>query len=127
MQILLVDDNLLMQQVIGRYLESQGHTVAVAEDGAEALDLARSGAFQLCIIDMRLPDQDGPQVLAALRALPGMGDLPAIAVSGLGEKDRKRTVAAGFNVFLAKPINLDDLVRTVQRLGDLGAEQALGV
>jgi CheY-like chemotaxis protein len=127
MQILLVDDNPLMQQVIGRYLEAQGYSVGVAADGAEALELAQRTAFQLFVIDMRLPDQNGPEILAALRGLPGQGGRPAIAVSGLGEEERARTVAAGFDVFLAKPIDLDDLVSAVQRLFGAGAAQAVGI
>ncbi|NTV65544.1 MAG: response regulator [Oscillochloris sp.] len=127
MRILLVDDNPLMQQVLSHYLESQGYTVVVAEDGAEALALGQQGGFQVCMIDMRLPDQEGPEILAALRALPSMRTCPAIAVSGLGEKDRGRTLAAGFNAFLAKPIDLDALVRTLEHLAEPGSEQAVGV
>ncbi|MEI7644088.1 MAG: response regulator [Chloroflexales bacterium] len=127
MQILLVDDNLLMQQVISRVLESQGYHVRVAEDGAEALALAQAERFQIFVIDMRLPDQDGPQVLAALRGLPGMGRSPAIAVSGLGEADRARTVRAGFDVFLAKPIDLDELLRVVPHLVELSTAQTMGM
>jgi CheY-like chemotaxis protein len=126
MQILLVDDNPLMQQVISRFLAGQGYHVEVAEDGAEALSLAHREKFQLFVIDMRLPDQDGPQILAALRALPGGGRSPAIAVSGLGEEDRERTVRAGFEVFLPKPIDLDELVQVVRRFFDLNTAQAVG-
>ncbi|MEI7768484.1 MAG: response regulator [Chloroflexales bacterium] len=126
MAILLVDDNPLMQQVISRFLESQGYQVKVAEDGAEALALARDEAFHLLVLDMRLPDQDGPQILAALRGLPGMERSPAIAVSGLGEEDRERTVRAGFDIFLAKPVDLDDLLRVVRGFFDPNPAQALG-
>lgn len=127
MQILLVDDNPLMQQVISRYLESLGYTVSVAEDGAEALALAQRALFQLYVIDMRLPDQDGPQLLSALRDLPGHGGRPAIAVSGLGEEERASMLAAGFDAFLPKPIDLDDLVRVVEGLSGRGAAHAVGI
>jgi CheY-like chemotaxis protein len=115
-----------MQQVISRYLETQGYDVGVAEDGAGALELARSTRYQLFVIDMRLPDQDGPQVLASLRGIPGLGKCPAIALSGLGEEERGRTVVAGFDAFLAKPIDLDDLISAMQRLFEPGAEHAVG-
>lgn len=115
MQVLLVDDNPLMQQVISRFLVSQGHGVAVAQTGEEAIELARGESPQLLVIDMRLPDMDGPEVLAALRALPGLDACPAIAVSGLGEDDREKTVHAGFGTFLAKPIDLDELLAAVRR------------
>lgn len=127
MQVLLVDDNPLMQQVISRFLISQGYTVSVAGDGAEALAMAGKAGCRLLVIDMRLPDQEGPQLLIALRRLPGMEQCPAIAVSGLGEDDRERTVRAGFDSFLAKPIDLDELADTVRRYLDSGVARAFGM
>ncbi|HMQ31896.1 MAG TPA: response regulator [Chloroflexaceae bacterium] len=115
MQVLLVDDNPLMQQVISRFLMSQGYSVTVVESGEEALAAVRREPCRLFVIDMRLPDLDGPELLATLRGQPGLGACPAIAVSGLGEEDRERTVVAGFDGFLAKPIDLDELLATVRR------------
>lgn len=126
MEVLLVDDNPLMQQVISRFLMSQGYSVAVAESAEEALDLTRHVAYQLMLIDMRLPDRDGPELLLALRNEPGMARCPAIAVSGLGEDDRERTVTAGFDAFLAKPIDLDELLEAVQRYVDGGRARMFG-
>jgi two-component system, cell cycle response regulator DivK len=121
MQVLVVDDNPLMQQVISRFLMSQGYSVAVARNGEDALALARAETPQLLLIDMRLPDQDGPDLLVALRREPGLHGRPAIAVSGLGEDDRERTVEAGFDGFLAKPLDLDELLAAVQRYVPQGA------
>jgi CheY-like chemotaxis protein len=101
--------------------------VEVAEDGAEALALAGRAGFQLFVIDMRLPDFDGPQILAALRGLSGMAGSPAIAVSGLGEEEREQTMAAGFNTFLAKPVDLDELLAAVRRLFEPGAARIMGI
>lgn len=115
MQVLLVDDNPLMQQVISRFLVSQGYSVTVAETGEEALTMARREICKLFVIDMRLPDQDGTELLATLRREPGVGRCPAIAVSGLGEDDREKTISAGFDSFLAKPIDLDELLEVVRR------------
>ncbi|PDW02197.1 response regulator [Candidatus Viridilinea mediisalina] len=113
MQILFVDDNPLMQQVISHVLQSQGYQVTIAETGAEALASVRQAPCQLCVIDMRLPDTDGPALLLALRRETGMAQCPAIAISGLGEADRERTVAAGFEHFLIKPLDLDQLLAMV--------------
>ncbi len=113
MQVLLVDDNPLMQQVISRFLMSQGYAVDVAGDAQEALTFAQRRAYHLLMIDMRLPDQDGPQLLGMLRGLPDFAPCPAIAVSGLGEDDRELMIDAGFETFLAKPIDLDELLATV--------------
>jgi CheY-like chemotaxis protein len=127
MQVLLVDDNPLMQQVISRFLMSQGYSVAVAQTGEEALELVRGEGFRLLVIDMRLPDQDGPDLLTALRREPGLDGCPAIAVSGLGEDDRERTLSAGFDAFLAKPIDLDELLAAVRRYVSRGAMRAVGL
>nr|WP_044199195.1 response regulator [Oscillochloris trichoides] len=116
MHILLVDDNVLMQQVLYHFLESQNYTVVLADDAATALTLAQQLTFDLLLIDMRLPDLDGPQLLLALRNLPGMQRCPAIALSGLGTQDREAALAAGFDHFLIKPIDLDVLVQALERL-----------
>jgi two-component system, cell cycle response regulator DivK len=126
MQVLLVDDNPLMQQVISLFLVSQGYSVVVAQTGEEALALVRREPCRLLVIDMRLPDQDGPELLLILRGQPGMGPVPAIAVSGLGEDDRERTVRAGFDAFLAKPIELDELLAVVRRFVATTEMRAVG-
>jgi CheY-like chemotaxis protein len=126
MQVLLVDDNPLMQQVISRFLMSQGYVVDVAGDAQEALRFARQRSYRLLMIDMRLPDQDGPVLLGHLRALPGCTNCPAIAVSGLGEDDRDKTIDAGFESFFAKPIDLDELLATVHRYIGTPTVRALG-
>lgn len=115
MHVLFVDDNPLMQQVVSRFLVSQGYSVAVAQTGEEAIAMARNEPFQLFLIDMHLPDQDGPELLGTLRQEHGITGCPAIAVSGLGEDDREKTVVAGFDWFLAKPIDLDELLESVRR------------
>jgi CheY-like chemotaxis protein len=127
MQVLLVDDNHLMQQVISRFLTSQGYSVTAVETGEEALAAVRREPCKLLVIDMRLPDQDGPEVLSALRREPGLGACPAIAVSGLGEEDRQRTEEAGFDSFLVKPIDLDELLATVRRYIDTVEVRSVGV
>jgi CheY-like chemotaxis protein len=127
MQVLLVDDNPLMQQVISRFLVSQGFSVTVAECGEEAIAAVRREPFRLFVIDMRLPDQDGPDLLVLLRQEPGLAACPAIAVSGLGEEDRERTVSAGFDTFMAKPLDLDELLATVRRYVEADAVRAVGI
>ncbi|NJN18087.1 MAG: response regulator [Oscillochloris sp.] len=126
MQLLLVDDNQLMQQVIKHFLVSEGYEVLVAGDGAEALALAQANPCRLLLVDMRLPDYDGRDLLPQLRRLPGMRNCPAVAISGLGEDEREMSARAGFDGFLAKPIDLDELAAMVRRhLGD--AARACGV
>ena len=119
MDILLVDDNPLMQQLIARFLGDLGYQVGVAGRADEAIALARTMPPHLFMIDMHLPDLDGPEALHALRALPGCADMPAIAISGMDEHDARHLLTNDFADYLAKPIDLDVLQATVARhLGD---------
>jgi len=117
--ILLVDDNPLMQQLIARFLGDLGYEVGVAGRADEAITLARGTPPLLLMIDMHLPDLDGPEALHALRALPGCADMPAIAISGMDEHDARHLLTNDFADYLAKPIDLDVLQATIARhLGD---------
>jgi len=123
--ILLVDDNPLMQQLIARFLGDLGYQVGVAGRADEAIALARATPPHLFMIDMHLPDLDGPEALHALRALPGCADMPAIAISGMDEHDARHILTKDFAEYLAKPIDLDVLLATVKR--HLGAARARSV
>ena len=125
MDVLLVDDNPLMQQVIVRFLGDLGYRVGVAGRADEAITLARTTPPRLFVIDMHLPDLDGPDALKALRALPGCGAIPAIAISGLDAEDARHMATAQFAEFLVKPVDLDVLQATVGR--HLGAGMARSV
>ncbi|MEF3272977.1 MAG: response regulator [Chloroflexus sp.] len=120
MQIVLVEDNPLMQQLFAIFLRGHGFEVTVASTGAAAL--AAPVAFPvLWLIDLRLPDCDGFELLQRLRARPELRDCPAIALSGLGESDRRAAFAAGFNRFLTKPADLDELLQMIVELLDSGS------
>jgi CheY-like chemotaxis protein len=113
LDILLVDDNPLMQQLMARFLSDLGYSISVAGRTDEALELARAAAPLLFMLDMHLPDQDGPQALAALRRLPGCAKTPAIAMSGMDESSIRASLGPDFVAYLAKPIDLDLLESTV--------------
>ena len=125
MDILLVDDNPLMQQLIARFLGDLGYQISTAGRADDAIALARGGAPHLFIIDMHLPDLDGPEALQALRALPGCADTPAIAISGMDEHDARHMLTKDFAEYLIKPIDLDVLQATVVRY--LGEDRARSV
>lgn len=114
MPIMLVDDNPLMQQVISRFLVSQGYEVVVAPNGADALRMAQEQRCELLLIDLNLPDQDGPELLAALRKVPSLATIPAIAISGMGDTQRLEVQRFGFNDYFSKPIDLDELLDRVK-------------
>jgi CheY-like chemotaxis protein len=117
MYVLVVDDNPLMRELTQRFLEHLGYRARTAETAAEALRLAQAESPALALVDVRLPDQDGPDLLAALRRLPGCDRLPAIAMSGADEADL-RSVGRKLGeptVLMTKPLELDTLHELVVR------------
>jgi CheY-like chemotaxis protein len=124
--ILLVDDNPLMQQLIARFLGDLGYHVEVAGRADEAIELARGAPPHLFLIDMHLPDLDGPEALAALRAVPGCAAMPAIAISGMDEHDARNVVTGDFAEYLTKPIDLDVLQAAVARHIDSERARSVG-
>ena len=115
MDILLVDDNLLMQQVLERFLGSLGYRVRPAGRADEAVEQARQMPPALILMDLHLPDRDGVVALQMIRALPGCLNIPAIAMSGLDEHDARSLITTDFSTYVAKPIDLDALEQTVQQ------------
>jgi class 3 adenylate cyclase len=94
------------QLLLGRGLEQQGHTVAFAQHGREALDLLRQQHFDLLLLDVLMPEVDGYQVLAELKLDPHLRDIPVIMTSALDELDSVvRCVEMGAEDYLTKPIN----------------------
>ena len=92
--------------LLARGLEQQGHTVVFAEHGREALELLRTRHFDLLLLDVLMPELDGYQVLAELKADAQLRDLPVIMTSALDELDSVvKCVEMGAEDYLPKPIN----------------------
>jgi CheY-like chemotaxis protein len=117
-----VEDNMVNQKVAGRLLEKSGHTVTVAGNGREALDvLERSGwqSFDLLLLDIQMPVMDGFETIAAIREheRAAGGHLPAIALTAhTMDGDAERCLEAGMDGYASKPIipaNLRAAMRTV--------------
>ena len=87
----------------------KGHTVAVAADGREGLEVAVRDRPAVALVDIGLPDVDGYQLAAQLRASLGSSTFLA-ALTGYGRsEDRERALAAGFDAHLTKPVELEEL------------------
>jgi PAS domain S-box-containing protein len=120
LRILLVEDHADTARMMSRLLAAGGHEVEIAGTVAAALDMAGSGSFDLLLSDLGLPDASGHDLLRMLRQR-GVS-LPAIALSGYGlEEDLRRSDAAGFAAHLTKPINLQRLHETIERVAGNGA------
>src|SRR5450830_1712993 len=120
--LLLVDDDEDSARVFQTLLEMDGATVSIAGTATEGLALLRAQAdsglpVQLLVSDLSMPDMDGFDFIRAVRAMPGLADLPAIAASGLGrEKDVRAALDAGYSSFLTKPVAIEVLSNEIARL-----------
>jgi adenylate cyclase len=104
--LLVVDDNEINRDLLSRYLGRLGHTVQTAPDGLSALKMIDSGAFDLVLLDIMMPELNGYQVLQHLKDSPSWRDLPVIMISALDEMDSVvRCIELGAEDYLPKPFN----------------------
>jgi CheY-like chemotaxis protein len=106
-RILVVDDNRDLAQGLARLLRMLGHEVKVAHDGPEGIEAARDYRPDVILLDIGLPRLDGYSVARALRQEEAFRDTLIIAISGYGqEEDRLRSIEAGMNHHLTKPVDI---------------------
>jgi DNA-binding response OmpR family regulator len=104
--ILVVEDDLRFARLLENILGPCGHTVIHAATALGGLDLAERNRIEMVLLDLDLPDLDGKVVATALRARPGMREIPIIAVSAQDDALTRRLVKAfGCNAFIGKPID----------------------
>ncbi|KGQ18836.1 Autoinducer 2 sensor kinase/phosphatase [Lysobacter dokdonensis DS-58] len=109
-RVLVVDDNVDAARTLAHLLEDFGHHVQVAHDGDAALAMAHSTVPELVLLDIGLPGMNGYEVVRRLREDPVTRDATVVAVTGYGQgADRQRTLAAGFDQHLVKPVATDQL------------------
>ncbi|HEY1686622.1 MAG TPA: ATP-binding protein [Tepidisphaeraceae bacterium] len=114
-RILLVEDHVDTARVLARLLAVNGHNVTTTHYIAEALSAIRGNDFDLLLSDIGLPDGTGIDLIRQVRQDLGK-KTPAVALTGFGmEEDIKRTMQAGFNDHLTKPVNFARLEQTIQR------------
>jgi PAS domain S-box-containing protein len=116
-RVLVVDDNVDAAELLCESLRTMGYVTDIAHDGPSALRLAASAQLQVALLDIGLPVMDGYELAHNLRKLPGMSELPLVAVTGYGQQsDRDQSRSAGFDAHLVKPIQLGELRRVIERL-----------
>jgi signal transduction histidine kinase len=113
--ILLVDDNQDAATVLADSLRTLGHDVLVAHDGPTALAAVAEYRPQVALLDLGLPVMDGFELAERLRGESGLNDVTLIAVTGYAQEvDRRRTAASGFDLHLAKPVDVLQLDRFIR-------------
>jgi PAS domain S-box-containing protein len=122
LRILLAEDNPVNQTLATRILEKLGHKVEVVNNGKEATERARAAEFDLVLMDVQMPEMDGLEATAAIRAAEaGTGrHVPIVAMTAHAMKgDRERCLSAGMDSYLSKPIRVDELKRTISEVENM--------
>ncbi|MGD0778774.1 MAG: ATP-binding protein [Candidatus Solibacter sp.] len=117
LRVLLAEDNQVNRKLACRLMEKLGHRVIVAADGTEVLRVLEHEVVDVVLMDMQMPLMDGLQATRAIRLRESErgGHLPIVALTANAlSGDRERCLAAGMDAYLAKPIQKDELARSLQ-------------
>ena len=125
--MLVVDDDPLSSSLQAHLAQLLGHTATVEHDAERAVELAFSGDFDLMLLDLGMPKLDGYQVCRHVREQPWGDEVTIIALTGWGqEQDRRRTLEAGFDHHLVKPVDPAFLAKLIEEVDDSGPIAAVG-
>ena len=118
LRVLVAEDDEPNQQVFRIMLERRGYSVRIVANGRQALAALDEESFDLLLLDVRMPEVDGWQVVESLRRdegeNPGCGRLPVIALTAMAQKsDRDRCMQAGMDEYLSKPLRAAELYATL--------------
>ena len=115
MTVLLVEDNEKNMKLLRDVLQAKGYAVLEAGTGEDAVALSASELPALVLMDVQLPGIDGVEALRRLRAAERTASIPVVALTAQAmDGDRERFLAAGFDGYLSKPVDLTELLATVE-------------
>jgi CheY-like chemotaxis protein len=117
LRILVAEDNVVNQKLAVRMLEKIGHTVVLAANGKQALETWQHEHFDLIFMDVQMPEMDGFEATSEIRKIEKATGhrIPIIAMTAhamLGDRDR--CLAAGMDYYISKPVNRDELAKTIK-------------
>ena len=119
-RVLIVEDNVINQKVAARLLEKQGHSVAIASSGIDAVSQVSASCFDLILMDVHMPGMDGLDATRKIRCLEQAQGryTPIYAMTAATEaRDREDCLSAGMDGFLTKPIRLADVEAVIRSVG----------
>jgi signal transduction histidine kinase/ActR/RegA family two-component response regulator len=126
LRILVVEDNRDGRESLRDLLEIWGHEVELAENGPDGVKQALASQFDVALIDIGLPGLDGNEVAQRIRAALDGDRMALVAMTGYGQpEDRRRALQAGFDAYLVKPVDPNELARTLRELTGGGARLAI--
>ena len=127
LRILVAEDNLVNRKLVTRLLQRRGHRITAVDNGRAAVATvtkATAQAFDVVLMDVQMPEMNGLEATAAIRSTEQSSGahVPIIALTAHAmQGDRERCLAAGMDAYLAKPIDVDELISTVEACADHGA------
>ena len=115
-RILVVEDDEKSRRLLMDVLGYHGYEVSAVESGELGLELLRAGRFDAALLDIQLPGISGFDVLSQLRS-GSAARIPVVAVTAsVLDLDRKKILAAGFDAYVSKPVNIRELLQTLELL-----------
>ncbi len=123
-RILLVEDNPFNQQVAREFLDQAGMVVEIAENGFAALEAVESKEYDLVFMDIQMPDMDGLEVTRRMREKKDQTSLPIVAMTAHAMTgDREKSLDAGMNDHITKPIDPEELMSMLVKWGKVGGRE----
>jgi two-component system cell cycle response regulator DivK len=114
--ILYVEDNQDNRLLVRRVLEASGYAVDEAKNAQEALGYLNTKSPNLILMDISMPDMDGYALTARIKAMPEFAKMPIIAMTAnVMRGDRERSLEAGCDGYIQKPIDIDNLTQQIER------------
>ena len=114
--ILYIEDNSDNRKLVRRVLEVEGYAVVEAKDAHQALQRLNTEPTDLILMDINMPDMDGYTLTTRIRAMPKFANLPIVAVTAnVMRGDRERSLDAGCDGYIQKPIDIDTLSQQIER------------
>ncbi len=115
-RVLVVEDNEKNMKLFRDVLDASGYRTLEATTGDDAIAMASEHTPDLVLMDIQLPDLDGVQALQRLRADPRTASIPIVALTAQAmQGDRERFLAAGFDGYMSKPVNVRELIGAVRK------------
>jgi two-component system, cell cycle response regulator DivK len=114
--ILYVEDNIDNRTLVRRILLSEDYKLIEATNGAEALQVLENTKPDLILMDINMPDMDGYTLTAKIKSKPGFERVPILALTAnVMRGDKEKTLEAGCDGYIQKPLDIDQLIKEVER------------
>ncbi len=114
--ILYVEDNIDNRTLVRRILLSEDYSLIEAVNAAEALKVLENTKPDLILMDINMPDMDGYTLTARIKSMPGFATVPILALTAnVMRGDKEKTLEAGCDGYIQKPLDIDQLIKEVER------------